>query len=159
MLRGEIDRSEMAVYNMDMRHFRFPMSTRCWMVSLHAVVLAAILTVPGSGVLCQLHSLFSRMAERPRVVSSQPTATGHVAVARLRLASSCHEDHEYRLTSSHRPPLFSQSWQAAVPLQTASACCGGVGQANIASLTVAGPAPPFLSSSPSRAPPLAPSRV
>lgn len=159
MLRGEIDRGKMAVYNRIMRRFWFPMSTRCWMMSLHAVVLAAILTVPGSGVLCQLHSLLSRTSKRPSVAASQHPAGERVTIAHARVASSCHEDHEYRLTIPHRPPLFSKSWQTAIPLQTSSECCAGVGQANIASLTVTGPAPPFLNQFPSRAPPLALSRV
>jgi len=159
MLRGEIDRSKMAVYNRSMRSVRFPMRPRRWMMSFHVVVLAAILTVPGSGVLCQLHSLLSRTSKRPSVTSSQPPAAGHVTGTYLRLASSCHEDHEYRLTTPHRPPYFSKSWQVAVPLPTSSACCAGVGQANIASLTVAGPAPPFLNQFHSRAPPLTPSRA
>ena len=159
MLRGEIDRSKMAVYNRNMRRFWFPMSTRCWMMSLHAVVLAAFLAVPGSGVVCQLHALLNRTSERPNATASWHSTSDQLDATHLRLASSCHEDHEYRLTSSHRPPLFSQSWQVAVPLQTASTCCGGVSQANVVSLTVAGPAPPFLSQFSSRAPPLTPSRV
>ena len=142
-----------------MQHLRFPMSIRYWVMGLHAVLLAAILAVPGSGVLCQLYSLFNRTSEGPSVASSQHPTRERVNVAHLRLASSCHEDHEYRLTTPHRPPLFSKSRQAAVPLQTFSACGRGVSQANIASLTFAGPAPPLFSPSPSRAPPLTPSRV
>jgi len=159
MLRREIDRSKTAVYNRIMRHFRFPMHPECWMVSVQAVVLAALLAVPGSGVVCQLHALLNRTSERPSVAASWRPTSDQLDAAHLRLASSCHEDHEYRLTSSHRPPLSSQSWQAAVPLQTSSGCGAGASQASIASLAVAGPAPPFLSSSPSRAPPLAPSRA
>ena len=159
MLRGEIDRSKVAVYNMSMEHRRFPINARCWVIGLHAVVLAAILAVPGSGILCQIYSLFNRTSERPSVTSSQPPAVGHVTGTHLRLASSCHEDHEYRLTAQHRQLLFPKSWEAAVPLQTSTECRGVGGQANIAFLSLAGPAPPFLNQFPSRDPPLTRSRA
>jgi len=149
-----IDHHQVAVYNVTMRDVRFPMRTECWMMGLHAVVLAAILAVPGSSVVCQLHSLLNQTSERQSVTASWHLTSDHLNATHLHLASSCHEDHEYRLTTPHRPPLFPKSWQAAVPLHNSSECLAGAGQANLTCLTVAGPAPPFLNQFPSRAPPL-----
>ena len=104
-----IDRNPVTAYNKSMRRLLFSLRRQGWMTSAHAAVLGALLAMPGSGVLCQLHSLLNRTSNEPRVVSSQPTATGDVTAAHLRLASACHEDYEDRLTTQHRPPLFSKS--------------------------------------------------
>ena len=154
-----IDRNPVAAYNKNMRWFLFFLRMQGWMTNAHATVLAALLAVPGSGVVCQVHALLNRASERPSVVASWHPTSDPLDAAHLRLASSCHEDYEDRLKTQHRTPQFSKSWHAAVPLQTSSGCGAGASQANIASPVVAGPAPPFLSSSPSRAPPLAPSRA
>ena len=142
-----------------MRCLQAPMSIRGELMGLHMVLLAAILSVSWSGVVCQLHALIDRTSEPVSVTSSQYVMGEHAHGAHLRLASSCPEHHEHRLTTQQRQPFVAKSRLAAMPSQASTELPRMVRQADSASLTFAGPSPPFLGDFPSRAPPLPRSRV